>query len=93
MILNKASFERGFAHATVYKSEVSLTREKRWSLSHIPITHTHHTCPPHIYPPHMPTIHIPITSFLFIYISAQLIDLATCGGGRDKNHLVFGKFL
>ena len=23
MILNKASFERGFAHATVYKSEVS----------------------------------------------------------------------
>eukprot|EP00731_Ephydatia_muelleri_P007732 Em0004g70a len=40
MILNKASFERGFAHATVYKSE--------------------------------------------------LIDLATCGGGRDKNHLIFG---
>lgn len=26
MILNKASFERGFAHATVYKSEVSLVR-------------------------------------------------------------------
>ena len=23
MILNKASFERGFAHASVYKSEVS----------------------------------------------------------------------
>ena len=25
MILNKASFERGFAHATVYKSEVGVS--------------------------------------------------------------------
>lgn len=25
MILNRASFQRGFAHATVYKSEVIIT--------------------------------------------------------------------
>ena len=62
MILNKASFERGFAHATVYKSEVSLVRGI-------------------------------IVAYQSLLIFNQLIDLATCGGGRDKNHLIFGKLL